>query len=193
MAPAAANSPLGLNAALGSRFAETAGNASVATPVLDGLNYVRNSAKVVVDMYNGDVSFYIMDPEDPVLAVYRRAFPGVFKTLDQLSPDLKAHLRYPEDIFSVQANQYRTFHMKDPQVFYNREDLWAAPTETYAGEMQRMQPYYILAKLPGSTQLEYMLMTPFTPHNRDNMISWMAARSDFPELRKNAFLRTAQG
>ena len=162
-------------------------DASVAAPVLDGLNYVRNSVKVVVDMYDGDVSFYVMDPEDPVLAVYRRAFPGVFKNLDQLSPDLKAHLRYPEDIFSVQANQYRTFHMKDPQVFYNREDLWAAPTETYAGEMQRMQPYYILAKLPGSTQLEYMLMTPFTPHNRDNMISWMAARSDFPEYGKMLF------
>ena len=77
--------------------------------------------------------------------------------------------------------------MKDPQVFYNREDLWAAPTETYAGEMQRMQPYYILAKLPGSAQLEYMLMTPFTPHNRDNMISWMAARSDFPDYGKMLF------
>jgi uncharacterized membrane protein (UPF0182 family) len=128
-----------------------------------------------------------MDPRDPVLAVYRRAFPGVFKTLDQLSPDLKAHLRYPEDIFGVQANQYKTFHMTDPQVFYNREDLWAAPTETYSGEMQRMEPYYILAKLPGSTELEYMLMTPFTPLNRDNMISWMAARSDFPDYGKMLF------
>jgi uncharacterized membrane protein (UPF0182 family) len=172
---------------LGARFSEPAQRGDVAAPVLDGLNYVRNSVKVVVDMYNGDVRFYVMDPKDPVLAVYRRAFPGVFKNLDQLSPDLKAHLRYPEDIFGVQANQYKTFHMTDPQVFYNREDLWAAPTETYSGEMQRMQPYYILAKLPGSTQLEYMLMTPFTPHNRDNMISWMAARSDFPDYGKMLF------
>ena len=138
-------------------------------------------------MYDGDVSFYVMDPKDPILAVYRRAFPGLFKNLDQLSPDLKAHLRYPEDIFGVQANQYRTFHMTDPQVFYNREDLWASPIETYAGEMQRMQPYYILARLPGSSRLEYMLMTPFTPHNRGNMISWMAAKSDFPEYGKMLF------
>ncbi len=166
---------------------QRSGAGSGATPALDGLNYIRNSVKVVVDMYDGDVRFYVMDPKDPVLALYRRAFPGVFKELGQMSGDLKAHLRYPEDIFGVQANQYKTFHMKDPQVFYNREDLWASPTETYAGEMQPMQPYYILAKLPGSNQLEYMLMTPFTPHNRDNMISWMAARSDFPEYGKMLF------
>jgi uncharacterized membrane protein (UPF0182 family) len=166
---------------------QRSGAGSGATPALDGLNYIRNSVKVVVDMYDGDVRFYVMDPKDPVLALYRRAFPGVFKELGQMSGDLKAHLRYPEDIFGVQANQYKTFHMKDPQVFYNREDLWASPTETYAGEMQPMQPYYILAKLPGSNQLEYMLMTPFTPHNQDNMISWMAARSDFPEYGKMLF------
>ena len=180
------NSPFGPNG-LGGQFAGGGGNAMAPAPVLDGLNYVRNSVKIVVDMYDGEVNFYVMDPKDPVLAVYRRAFPGVFKTLDQLSPDLKAHLRYPEDIFGAQANQYKTFHMTDPQVFYNREDLWAAPTETYSGEMQRMEPYYILAKLPGSADLEYMLMTPFTPHNRDNMISWMAARSDFPEYGKMLF------
>ena len=181
-----ANSPFGPNG-LGSRFAEPAGAAVVPQTALEGLNYVRNSVKVVVDMFNGDVKFYVMDAADPVLRVYRKAFPGVFKTLSELPPDLKAHLRYPEDIFAVQANQYKTFHMKDPQVFYNREDLWAAPTETYAGEMQRMEPYYILAKLPGSAQLEYMLMTPFTPLNRDNMISWMAARSDFPDYGKMLF------
>ena len=87
------------------------------------VNYLRNSVKVVVDMYNGTVQFYMMDPKDPILAAYRDAFPGVFKTLDQLSPDLKAHLRYPEDIFAIQADEYKTFHMTDPQVFYNREDL----------------------------------------------------------------------
>jgi uncharacterized protein len=153
----------------------------------NGLNYIRNSVKVVVDMYDGTVRFYVMDPKDAVLAVYRRAFPGVFNDLSELSADLKRHLRYPEDIFSVQADQYRTFHMTDPQVFYNREDLWTAPMEKYAGQAQPMRPYYILAKLPGSSQLEYLLMTPFTPQNRANMISWMAARSDFPEYGEMLF------
>ena len=138
-------------------------------------------------MYDGTVRFYVMDPKDPVLAVYRQAFPGVFNDLSELSADLKKHLRYPEDLFTVQADQYRTFHMTDPQVFYNREDLWAAPMEKYAGQAQPMEPYYILTKLPGSDQLEYLLMTPFTPQNRDNMISWMAARSDFPEYGKMLF------
>jgi len=119
------------------------------------LNYIRNSVKVVVDMYDGTVRFYIMDPYDPVLAVYRRAFPGVFTDLNQLSPDLKAHLRYPEDLFSIQADEYRTFHMTVPQVFYNREDLWVLPQEQYASNVLPMQPYYILMKLPGSEQLEY--------------------------------------
>jgi len=155
----------------------------------DNLNYIRNSVKVVVDMYDGTASFYIMDPQDPVLAVYRRAFPGVFKDLDQLSADLKQHLRYPEDLFAIQADQYKTFHMTDPQVFYNREDLWVAPKETYAGQLQTMEPYYILMKLPGSDQVQYLLMTPFTPQNRDNMISWMAAKCDFPEYGKMLFYR----
>jgi len=186
VSPPSANSLFGPNA-LGSQFADNSGVPVASQPALEGLNYVRNSVKVVVDMFNGDVNFYVMDDTDPVLGVYRKAFPDVFKPLSALSPDLKAHLRYPEDIFSVQANQYKTFHMTDPQVFYNREDLWTSPIETYAGEVQRMQPYYILAKLPGSAQLEYMLMTPFTPHGRDNMISWMAARSDFPEYGKTLF------
>jgi uncharacterized membrane protein (UPF0182 family) len=151
------------------------------------LNYLRNSVKIVVDMYDGTVTFYVMDPKDPILAAYRRAFPGVFKDLDQLSPDLKSHLRYPEDLFGIQADEYKTFHMTDPQVFYNREDLWVAPKETYAGQTGPMEPYYILMKLPGSDTLEYLLMTPFTPQNRDNMISWMAARSDFPSYGKTLF------
>jgi uncharacterized protein len=163
------------------------GGSEARTAAFDGLNYIRNSVKVVVDMYDGTVRFYVMDPKDPVLAVYRRAFPAVFNDLTQLSADLKKHLRYPEDLFTVQADQYRTFHMTDPQVFYNREDLWASPIEKYAGEVQLMEPYYILMKLPGSNQLEYLLMTPFTPQNRNNMISWMAARSDFPEYGKMLF------
>jgi hypothetical protein len=150
----------------------------------EGLNYIRNSVKVVMDMYDGTVLFYVMDPKDPVLAVYRRAFPGLFKDLDQLPADLKTHLRYPEDLFSIQADQYRTFHMTVPQVFYNREDLWVLAQEKYSGNVLPMQPYYILMKLPGSDRLEYLLMTPFTPQKRDNMISWMAARCDFSEYGK---------
>jgi uncharacterized membrane protein (UPF0182 family) len=152
-----------------------------------GLNYIRNSVKVIVDMYDGTVSFYIMDPQDPVLNVYRQAFPGVFKDLSQLSPDLKSHLRYPRDLFGIQAAQYEIFHMTDPQVFYNREDLWVPPLEKYNGKVSPMEPYYILMKLPGSDVLEYMLMSPFTPQNRDNMISWLAARSDFPDYGKILF------
>ena len=153
----------------------------------NGLDYIRNSVKAVVDMYNGTVSFYIMDSEDPILKVYRQAFPGVFKDLGELSPDLKLHLRYPQDLFGLQAAQYQTFHMTDPQVFYNREDLWAPPQEKYNGKVSPMDPYYILMKLPGSNLLEYMLMSPFTPQNRDNMISWLAARSDFPDYGKMLF------
>jgi uncharacterized membrane protein (UPF0182 family) len=147
----------------------------------ESLNYIRNSVKVVVDMYDGTVFFYVMDANDPVLAVYRRAFPGVFKDLSQLSGDLKQHLRYPEDMFTIQADLYRTFHMTPPQVFYNQEDLWMFPQQKYAGTALPMQPYYILMKLPGSEDLQYLLMTPFSPQNRDNMVAWMAARCDFPE------------
>jgi uncharacterized protein len=153
----------------------------------DGLNYIRNAVKVVVNMYDGTVQFYVMDPNDPVLAVYQSAFPGVFMPLNELPADLKAHLRFPEDLFSIQADQYRTFHMTDPQVYYNREDLWVLPQENYAGKVAPMKPYYILMKLPGSDQLEYLLMTPFTPQKRNNMISWLAARSDFPEYGKRLF------
>jgi uncharacterized protein len=151
------------------------------------LNYIRNSVKVVVDMYDGTVSFYVMDPDDPVLAVYRRAFPGVFKDLNQLSADLKLHLRYPQDLFGIQTAQYESFHMTDPQVFYNREDLWEAPLEKFDGKLSPMEPYYILMKLPGSEKLEYLIMSPFTPQKRDNMIAWLAARCDFPDYGKMLF------
>ncbi len=152
-----------------------------------GLNYIRNSVKAVVDMYDGTVSFYVMDPDDPVLALYGRAFPGVLKDLNELAPDLKLHLRYPQDLFGIQAAQYETFHMTDPQVFYNREDLWVPPQEKYEGKMGPMEPYYILMKLPGSDQLEYLVISPFTPQKRDNMIAWLAARCDFPEYGKMLF------
>lgn len=151
------------------------------TELTPGLNYIRNSVKAVVDMYDGTVRFYAMDPSDPVLAVYRRAFPGAFVDLSQLPEDLKNHLRYPQDLFTIQTEQYRLFHMTDPQVFYNQEDLWQFPSERYEGETHFMRPYYVLMKLPGSARLEYLLMTPFTPPGRDNMIAWMAAKCDFPD------------
>ena len=151
------------------------------------LNYLRNSVKVVVSMYDGSVQLYVMDAKDPILAAYRQAFPNVFQNLSALSPDLKAHLRYPEDMFAIQADEYKTFHMTDPQVFYNREDLWQAPNASYDGQSAPMQPYYILMKLPGSSTLEYLLMTPFTPDHRSNMISWMAARCDFPDYGNKLF------
>jgi hypothetical protein len=153
----------------------------------EGMNYIRNSVKAVVDMYDGSVSLYAMDSKDPVLAMYERAFPGVFKDLTDLPADLKAHLRYPEDLFGIQSTQYETFHMTDPQVFYNREDLWVPPQEKYDGAVNPMDPYYMLMKLPGSGQLEYLIMTPFTPQKRDNMIAWLAARCDFPDYGKMLF------
>jgi uncharacterized membrane protein (UPF0182 family) len=145
------------------------------------LNYIRNSVKVVIDAYEGSVLFYVADLHDPVLGLYRQAFPGVFKELKDLPEDLRQHLRYPEDLFDIQADMYRTYHMVDPQVFYNREDLWAFSQEKYAGTSIKMVPYYILMRLPDTKELQYLLMTPFTPQKRDNMIAWMAAKCDFPE------------
>jgi uncharacterized protein len=145
------------------------------------LNYIRNSVKVVVDAYDGTVQFYVMDPVDPILELYRSAFPGMFKGLSELSQDLKSHLRYPQDLFAIQANVYMNYHMTDPQVFYNQEDLWASPQEKYAGEAVAFQPYYILMRLPDTEEIQYLLMTPFTPQGRDNMIAWIGAKCDFPQ------------
>ncbi|GAB4388569.1 MAG: UPF0182 family protein [Thermodesulfovibrionales bacterium] len=150
-------------------------------PYQGRLNYIRNSVKAVVDAYDGSVDFYLADPGDPVIAAYARAFPGVFKPLEELSPDLKAHLRYPEDLFRIQVDKYRAYHMTIPQVFYNKEDLWTLPREKYAGSAIEMEPYYILMRLPGEKRLEYLIMTPVTPQNRDNMIAWLAGKSDFPD------------
>ena len=145
-----------------------------------GVNYIRNSVKVVVDAYEGSVDFYAMDREDPILVAYSKAFPGLFQPLDAMAPGLKAHLRYPRDLFGAQVRKYRRYHMQIPQVFYNNEDLWTLAREKYGGKLAPMKPYYILMRLPGEERLEFLLMTPLTPENRDNMIAWMAARSDFP-------------
>jgi uncharacterized protein len=134
----------------------------------------------VVDAYEGDVRFYVIDPKDPVLRAYRAAMPTLFRSLDEMSPGLRQHLRYPQDLFQVQVDKFNTYHMTEPQVFYNREDVWAAPNEKFGGEAIQMEPYYVLMKLPGENRLGFLLMIPVTPRNRDNMIAWIAARSDFP-------------
>ena len=146
----------------------------------DPVNYARNSVKIVVDALSGNVSFYVIDEDDPILAAWRRAFSGLFQPLDALPAGLKAHLRYPQDLFEAQIARYSAYHMRTPQVFYNKEDLWTIPWEKYGGRRELMEPYYILVRLPGEERTEFLLMTPYTPESRDNMIAWMAARSDFP-------------
>jgi uncharacterized membrane protein (UPF0182 family) len=143
-------------------------------------NYIRNSVKVVVDAYNGSVDFYVGDNNDPILDVYRDIFPGMFKTMDTMPESLRDHVRYPIHYFKAQIEKYNTYHMTDPQVFYNNEDLWTRPNEKYGGQSIKMEPYYVLTKLPGKEELQYLLISPLTPNNRDNMIGWMAANSDYP-------------
>ena len=141
-------------------------------------NYVRNPVKVVVDAKDGTMQFYVVDEDEPVLATYRKSFPQLFKGKDSIPPEIQAHFRYPQDLFEIQAKMYLSYHMEDPQVFYNREDDWRFATELYAGQQQQVEPDYLIMKLPGEATEEFVLILPFTPVNRDNMIAWMAARSD---------------
>ena len=143
-------------------------------------NYIRNSVKIVVDAYHGTVDFYSFDDEDPILNVYKDIFPEMFKPVDSMPESLKNHVRYPQHIFEVQMQMYNTYHMTTPQVFYNNEDLWTRPNEKYGGQQIKMEPYYILSSLPNDQQQQYLQISPLTPNNRDNMIAWMAAKSDFP-------------
>ncbi|BAZ45966.1 hypothetical protein NIES4102_29940 [Chondrocystis sp. NIES-4102] len=143
------------------------------------INYVRNPVKVVVDAKDGTMDFYVVDETEPVLATYRKIFPDLFKSKDSIPPEIQAHFRYPQDLFAIQAKMYLSYHMEDPQVFYNREDEWRFATELNEEQQQEVvEPDYLIMKLPGETQEEFCLILPFTPVNRDNMISWMAARSD---------------
>jgi uncharacterized membrane protein (UPF0182 family) len=144
----------------------------------DTFNYVRNSVKVVIDAYNGDVSYYVVDPSDPIIQTYRKIFPTLFKPIDAMPSFLRQHLRYPSDLFIVQAQMYATYHMTDPQVFYNREDLWSIPHTVFSGVPQSILPYYIIMRLPGATSEEFILMLPLTPSKKDNMVAWMCARCD---------------
>ncbi len=144
------------------------------------INYIRNSVKVVINAYNGEVNFYVVDEKDPLINTYRKIFPSLFKSFSAMPESLKKHIRYPEDLFKVQVEKYRIYHMKDPRVFYNKEDVWEVPNELYEGNRITMDPYYLITKLPGEEKEEFILLIPFTPRGKDNMIAWMAARSDLP-------------
>jgi uncharacterized membrane protein (UPF0182 family) len=160
----------------------TSGYFPSAQPAPDlNLNYIRNSVKAVIDAYNGTVDFYLVDPADPIAATYRRIFPGLFKPFAAMPPDLQKHIRYPEDLFLIQARLYQTYHMQAADVFYNREDLWQFPRQPVGdGGTTPMVPYYIIMRLPGETQAEFFIMIPMVPSRRDNMIAWLAARCDPP-------------
>jgi uncharacterized membrane protein (UPF0182 family) len=141
-------------------------------------NYVRNSVKATVDAYDGTVEFYLADPEDPIADAFAAAFPGLLAPLDAMPADLRAHIRYPAGLFAVQARTYATYHMQDPRVFYNKEDLWAVPRTTAGAAEKELEPYYTIMRIPGEAREEFVLLIPFTPLRRDNMIAWLAARSD---------------
>ncbi len=143
-----------------------------------GDNYIRNSVKVVVDAYSGETSFFLIDKHDPVAASYAKMFPGLFKSGTALPAALRKHLRYPEDMFKVQSTMYATYHMLDPQVFYNKEDLWQAAEETIEGGTQPMEPYYMIMRLPGQTATDFRLISPFTPVTKNNMVAWLSASCD---------------
>jgi uncharacterized membrane protein (UPF0182 family) len=143
-------------------------------------NYMRNSVKVTVDAYSGGVRFYIADATDPIVRAYAAAFPGLLQPLDTMPADLRRHIRYPEDFFAIQARKYAIYHMENPQVFYNKEDLWAVPRRTVDGREREMEPYFTIMRLPGEAREEFILLTLFNPSRRDNMIAWLAARSDPP-------------
>jgi len=137
-------------------------------------NYVRNSVKVVIDAYDGSMDFFISDPTDTIIQTWGKVFPKLFKELNEMSEDLRKHIRYPSDLFTIQAFIYATYHMKAPQVFYNKEDLWEIPEI----DNKMMEPYYTIMKLPGNKAEEYILMLPFTPSGKSNLSAWMVAQSD---------------
>ncbi|MEQ8200875.1 MAG: UPF0182 family protein [Syntrophomonadaceae bacterium] len=143
-----------------------------------GNNYIRNAVKVVCDAYTGEMNFYVADEHDPLIQTYQKIFPGLYKPLEEMPAGLKPHVRYPVDMFTIQAGIYRTYHISDPGVFYNKEDIWVIPTELTGGAETPIEPYYIIMHLPGESAAEYILMLPYTPNGRPNMIAWMCARMD---------------
>src|SRR3990172_3877173 len=149
-------------------------------PIDRRINYIRNSVKVVVDAYNGSLDFYVSDPSDIIIKVYSRIFPRMFRSLADMSDELRRHIRYPNRFLQVQASMFAAYHMTDPKIFYNKEDLWEVP----AFDEKPMEPYYTIMKLPGEKKEEYILLLPYTPAKRDNLAAWLAARCDEPDYGK---------
>ena len=149
-------------------------------PIAEGVqvNYIRNALKIVIDAYSGAVDYYVADPTDPMIQTYGKIFPGVFKPMDQMPAGLRVHIRYPELLFTTQTDVLRVYHMTEPEVFYIKGDLWDIPNEIVgtASEEQPIEAYYVVMKLPQDTNESYLLMRPFTPHNKNNMVAWMAAK-----------------
>ncbi len=163
----------------------------------DSINYMRNSVKVVIDAYDGSTTFYVFDEQDPILAAYRRIFPSLFKAEAAMPPGLRKHMRYPELLLKLQGQVYGLYHMTNPEVFYNREDLWTVASEVGMSEgggqvTQPMQPNYVLMKLPDETGMEFVEILPFTPANRNNLIGWIGGRSDGATLRHFGGLQLSQ-
>jgi len=148
-------------------------------PAGDGTNYLRNSVKAVIDAYDGTITAYIADSTDPIIQTYGRIFPGIFHAMSEMPADIRAHLRYPDDLFRVQTGLYTLYHMEQPDIFYHREDQWQIPMSV-AGQDGNRDPFlrHMVMKLPGETQEEFIVMTPFTPREKDNLAAWMVARMD---------------
>lgn len=147
-------------------------------------NYMRNSVKIVTSAYDGSIRFFVADPSDPLIQSYQRIFPALFVPQDQAPKSIRDHFRYPEGLFRIQAEVYKQYHVQDPRTFYLREDLWTIPNELFYDQRQPVDPYYVIMKLPGQARPEFILMLPFTPGNKDNMVGWLAARSDEPDYGK---------
>ncbi len=157
----------------------------------DGANYIRNAVKATVDAYTGKISLYVFDPSDPIIQSYEHLFPKLFRPAAEMPADLRRHARYPEVLFRAQAEAYRIFHMRDPQVFYNKEDIWEVAHNLFgqSGQPEPVQPTYVVATLPGEKQPEFLLILPFTPRAKDNLIGWMAARCDGDHLGELVFFQ----
>jgi len=147
---------------------------------MDDFNYMRNSVKVVIDTYNGTVDYYQVDANDPLINTYTNIFPNVFRPMSDMPASLQEHIRYPRDYFAIQTEMLLQYHMTDPRVFYNKEDQWSLPVQSSFGTTTDLRPYYILANLPDQGSEEFLLIQPFTPADRHNLIAWVAARNDAP-------------
>ena len=153
-------------------------NYPYSTQAMRTINYIRNSVKIVIDAYEGTTTYYLADTDDPIAATISKIFPDLFTPIEAMSADLRSHVRYPQDIFTLQTAMFSTYHMTNPAVFYNKEDQWDVPAIDSDGRTAVMEPYYTIMKLPGEQNAEFIQMLPFTPRRKDNLAAWMVARSD---------------